>query len=695
MAREISIAISAKDNFTDSIKKMQNMQTAFRKDLGQLNNELDRMNKNKVELKVDMAKAKNELKEAEKSFKKLGDEASRNKLIMAQSNYDNVKRNFDTISQGAKQAERDIRNLTDTMTKSEGKGGNIGGSINQPTSNKGALGTLASAGLFSMLGQSASGAVSTGVSSMLGASNGEALGSIVSGAVSGAAMGSIIPGIGTAVGAVVGTVAGSINAMTQKFGERDEAFKSTVQDYYNGIVEKSSESLNNGSGIAGTREQTKISFSTLLGGKDIADGFLKDITNFAAKTPFQFDQLTTMSKTLLAYGYKMEEVIPLLTKVGDGGSALGMSPDDINIVATMLGRMKSTGKTTLEYLNPLIERGVPVFDFLSQSLGVSNQEVQEMVSKGLIPGAEAAQVIADSMGVKYEGNMEEFSKTYGGLMSTLSDLNDKMDTALGEAFNEERKAGIEKQIAWLEGESGAELAKVNEAIGRAKADLENQKEQIMRDVIDGVLNGSDNEEVNKLHIQYDEAKAEGDALKMGEVMAKAQVMAQNDFMSSEGYQQLQQTHLAMIEGIQADTAIHEASYMNGKKIGDQLSKGIASVPLNVKVNVETSAVSKVKSREEAGNYSANNYYNSYTSGPDEIYMPKKAFGIDYVPYDNYPALLHQGERVLTASEARSNSRSPNVTLTGNNFTVREEADINRIAREIVNELIKYQTNYGG
>ena len=28
-----------------------------------------------------------------------------------------------------------------------------------------------------------------------------------------------------------------------------------------------------------------------------------------------------------------------------------------------------------------------------------------------------------------------------------------------------------------------------------------------------------------------------------------------------------------------------------------------------------------------------------------------AYGLDYVPYDNFPALLHQGERVQTAAEA--------------------------------------------
>ena len=32
-----------------------------------------------------------------------------------------------------------------------------------------------------------------------------------------------------------------------------------------------------------------------------------------------------------------------------------------------------------------------------------------------------------------------------------------------------------------------------------------------------------------------------------------------------------------------------------------------------------------------------------------------AIGADYIPYDNYPALLHRGEKVLTAKEARQQS----------------------------------------
>ena len=54
----------------------------------------------------------------------------------------------------------------------------------------------------------------------------------------------------------------------------------------------------------------------------------------------------------------------------------------------------------------------------------------------------------------------------------------------------------------------------------------------------------------------------------------------------------------------------------------------------------------------------------------------------YVPYDDYPARLHEGERVLTAREARSYGGGVTVSVTGNNFTVREEADIDQIAETI-------------
>ena len=65
-----------------------------------------------------------------------------------------------------------------------------------------------------------------------------------------------------------------------------------------------------------------------------------------------------------------------------------------------------------------------------------------------------------------------------------------------------------------------------------------------------------------------------------------------------------------------------------------------------------------------------------------------AFGLERVPYDNYPTLLHQGEQVLTAQQVRQQKNIPSVTVTGNQFVIREEADITKVAKAFVAEMQK-------
>ncbi len=58
MARDVSISISARDNFTQAITTMKNANQAFNKDLSGLNARLDALNKTKITLKIDTDKAK-------------------------------------------------------------------------------------------------------------------------------------------------------------------------------------------------------------------------------------------------------------------------------------------------------------------------------------------------------------------------------------------------------------------------------------------------------------------------------------------------------------------------------------------------------------------------------------------------------------------------------------------------------------
>ena len=63
-----------------------------------------------------------------------------------------------------------------------------------------------------------------------------------------------------------------------------------------------------------------------------------------------------------------------------------------------------------------------------------------------------------------------------------------------------------------------------------------------------------------------------------------------------------------------------------------------------------------------------------------------------MPYDNFPALLHEGERVLTAAEARGYDQggSGGFTIVMNGTTIREDADIDRVAQALLEKLRQAQ-----
>ena len=71
-------------------------------------------------------------------------------------------------------------------------------------------------------------------------------------------------------------------------------------------------------------------------------------------------------------------------------------------------------------------------------------------------------------------------------------------------------------------------------------------------------------------------------------------------------------------------------------------------------------------------------------------------GLSNVPYDGYAARLHKGERVLTAQENKEYSQGGfnGITISGNTFNVREEADIEKIAYKLAKYIEKEAVQVG-
>jgi tape measure domain-containing protein len=176
-----------------------------------------------------------------------------------------------------------------------------------------------------------------------------------------------------------------------------------------------------GLSMAATLEQSAAGFTTMLGSAEKSQKFVKEMSDFAAKTPFEFPELADSAQTMMAFGFNAKDVIPTMTKVGDAVGALGGTSETVDRVVMALGQMKAKGKVSGEEMLQLTEAGIPAWQLLADKIGKTVPEAQEAARKGQIDLDTAMTGIIDGMGKKYAGGMEAQAKTITGMMSTLKD----------------------------------------------------------------------------------------------------------------------------------------------------------------------------------------------------------------------------------------------------------------------------------
>lgn len=657
MPTDASIAMSVKDNLSSAIVGMKNSMTNFRSDVKSLQGELDRLNATRVNMRVDLSSAKREAQQAQKAFEELGDSATEAERQAAEAdwkkaeeNLENIRQQYDLVSRQVRQTTRDMEAASGALSKADNRAGSAGG----------VLSALGQAGLISMAGDAAGQWADALVGSAFGSNAGTMFSSGLSGAVQGAALGSLLGPVGTAAGAVIGGGIGLITGGSQIYQERDEAFKAYVQEATQGQLEDLSTSITSGSATAAQRELDLIAFDQLLGGSGAK--YLADLRTMAAATPMEYEDLTAMSRALATgFGNDQQRMLDLMEGIGNAGSAVGVDASGMTYMAQVMSRMQSSGKVGLEDLNAFQDRGIDVIGMLSDALGKSQGDIYDMISKGSISGTKAVDIIQQGL-EQYAGAMDKMSQTFSGLESTLADAQTEMDNAYGEGYNETRKKGLQEEIDYLSGESGALIQEANRAMGAWQAELENSKEQYIRDAMDAVINSD----------EYKAAMSEGTDegyAEAGRMLMEAKVHGMNEYNASEGAQLMVQYEKELAAAIRDDAASNDAYWDAGYRKGQEYSKGWAAARTSQWIE------DVPDENTVAGRVRARNHY-------------RYAYGLDRVPYDDFPALLHEGERVLTAQQAREADSKPgrsiSITITGNQFGagVSAEEIVQRLADQI-------------
>jgi tape measure domain-containing protein len=189
---------------------------------------------------------------------------------------------------------------------------------------------------------------------------------------------------------------------------------------------------------AANMEQTKIALTTMLGSADKADEFIQKLTAFSEATPFQKTDLLTASKQLIAFGYNAEEIIPMMTSLGNAISSVGGSSETINRVIMQLGQMKAIGRVSMEDLRPMAEAGIKVFDYLATGLGKTKAQIMSLMSAGQLTAETAIPAMIKAMGEdpKLKGMMDRQSKGILGMFSNLVDAINNTLVPLGQPLAE-------------------------------------------------------------------------------------------------------------------------------------------------------------------------------------------------------------------------------------------------------------------
>ena len=662
---DASIAFSVTDNLSASVVKMKNALGDFRDDAEGLQKQLDALQNTRMQLKnIDLKNAKNQVEQMRRALEELGDtateadrEAARADFDQAVQNYNNLENQLKLVSRQAKETERNLLDATDAISRTDNRASSVSRDGSKAAGS--ILSALGKAGLLNMAGDVALDAGNLLIGSSLGAEAGSVVSSGVSGALSGAAMGSLGGPVAAAIGAAIGGGLGLLQGGTQAAQARDDAFKQYYSDQYDQVAAATDESLSGGGDTASQRELDAIAFNRLLG-EGVGSQYLTDLRRTAADTPMEYGDLTSISRSLATgFGDTPQRILELIEAIGDAGSAVGVTASDMDYMAQAMSRMQSSGKATLEYLNIFQDRGVDVIGMLSEAMGKTQGEIYDMISKGSINGQDAVDIIQRGMESMYGGAMETMSQTFDGLTSTLSDAMTEIDNALGEGYNEKAKEGLQADIDAYGGALGEAMAQANSIIGEGRAIAENLSRQYDREAMAALTQGADttvysdeqaaklqdmHDQYTSLVDQYQTATEEDKAVIAAQIealMEDAQAMAESNYNASETTQQLRDVELDQIEAIRENTAaLGYVAWGGDYERQQEQSTGVYGGSGEIE-------------------YTPGDI--SYNADLDSS-LNQHAFGLDRVPYDGYPAVLHEGERVLTAAQAREMDRPESLAI---------------------------------
>lgn len=599
-------------------------------------------------------------------------------------NTKDIEKNINDVSNSVKSLGTD---LVETMSKVNGAVSKLDNNMSSRGGVNGDFSMLYE-GIASYAGQFSDALLPSGASSIIsGAANGFAAGMLTGNPV--------IAIASTIIGAGAEWALSEVKKKTDRLNQRVSFGSSILKTYLPKIAMSS---LNYASNI----EQSRINYKNMLGEKD-GDSFVNKLLRLTNETSFDFSELDNFGKKLISSGFDSNESINVFRALGNASTANGAGADGVMQMIDALKNMKSTGKVSLDNLDAFDSVGVDAYGILADSIEIigkktraTKDELKELVSKGVIPADEAIKYLISGMEDRYAGMMIMEKQSFSGLISTIKDsANQIILGPLGKGFIDGIKPALKgfsdffglgtKGFKDLSEQIYSFGMEIGEFTGNAINNLKNIFGQLFND------EKFKNADVPaKILMIYDAIKANvdqwykqnGDSLyiKIKEFFTGfiSRIGEESDFKNA-----VQDLWVAISPD--ADTILKmfmKPIYENGR-----FKEGLTGYTPNgfdLGATINSILDFFTKSDSSIGGGGGGGCY---------------AIGLNRVPYDYYPALLHEGEAVLRRTEADNyrNGVGKGVIISkiADTIVVKDETDMYKIANILVSEIEKAGLVYGG
>lgn len=353
----------------------------------------------------------------------------------------------------------------------------------------------------------------------------------------------------------------------------------------------------------GQFQQLEIAFTTMLKSGTQAKGLMNRLIDTAAKTPFYLSGVASSAKQMLAYGSTVDNVVDELVMLGNVASGVGAPLQDI---AYLYGTLRTQGRAFTVDIRQFAGRGIPIYEELAKVLGVTKDEVSNLVTEGKVGFAEVEKAFQNMTGKAgtYYNLMQEQSKSLTGMISNMGDAWEQSLNKLG-ADNQDVFAGAIESATYM-AEHLDDILRILKAVaigyGSVKAAI--VLNTLATKGYTGVALLDNTARQAKISLMKLEAVATGQMV----AQTKAMVAAQNSHVAALQAQLTVEEHANMVKQLRIATiqqmlTIQQAEYLSNLNLTAS-SANYEAVALSVLTVEQKQALSKLDLSAKSAVYRA-------------------------------------------------------------------------------------------